>query len=110
MPSDSCSATTGIFGPPSMSPLAKMTEPSISSAMAREVAEIPALTERLLAQAESFTAIAQRIEKAKPRIAVFCGRGSSGHVGVYLRYLFESHLGILVSAAAPSVVTAYQRP
>src|SRR6185312_10517035 len=41
---------------------------------------------------------------------VFCGRGSSGHVGVYLRYLFEVRLGMLASAAAPSVVTAYRRP
>jgi glucosamine--fructose-6-phosphate aminotransferase (isomerizing) len=38
---------------------------------------------------------------------VFCGRGSSGHVGVFLRYLFEARLGMLVSAAAPSLVTAY---
>ncbi|MFZ1211309.1 MAG: SIS domain-containing protein, partial [Pseudolabrys sp.] len=37
-------------------------------------------------------------------------RGSSGHVGVYLRYLFEARLGLLASAAAPSVVTAYRRP
>ena len=57
-----------------------------------------------------FAAIASRIERAKPRIVVFCGRGSSGHVGVYLRYLFEARLGLLASAAAPSVVTAYQRP
>jgi glucosamine--fructose-6-phosphate aminotransferase (isomerizing) len=41
---------------------------------------------------------------------VFCGRGSSGHVGVYLRYLFEARLGLLASASAPSVVTAYRRP
>src|SRR6185369_6937735 len=45
-----------------------------------------------------------------PRVVVFCGRGSSGHVGVYLRYLFEARLGFLASAAAPSVVTAYRRP
>jgi len=43
-------------------------------------------------------------------MVVFCGRGSSGHVGIYLRYLFEARLGLLVSAAAPSVVTAYRRP
>ena len=57
-----------------------------------------------------FAAIAERIERAEPRIVVFCGRGSSGHVGVYLRYLFEARLGLLASAAAPSVVTAYRRP
>lgn len=78
--------------------------------MAREVAEIPAAAERLLARTELFVAIAERIERAKPRIVVFCGRGSSGHAGVYLRYLFEARLGLLASAAAPSVVTAYRSP
>ena len=80
------------------------------SAMARETAEIPAAAERLLARTDVFAAISERIERAKPRIIVFCGRGSSGHVGVYLRYLFEARLGLLASAAAPSIVTAYQRP
>ena len=78
--------------------------------MARETAEIPAAAERLLSRPDAFAAIVERIEQAKPRIVVFCGRGSSGHVGVYLRYLFEVRLGLLASAAAPSVVTAYQRP
>lgn len=87
-----------------------MAEPQAVSAMARETAEIPTAAERLLARADLFAAIAKRIEKAKPRIVVFCGRGSSGHVGVYLRYLFEARLGLLASAAAPSVVTAYRRP
>jgi glucosamine--fructose-6-phosphate aminotransferase (isomerizing) len=77
--------------------------------MAREIAEIPAAAERLLAQADAFSTIAARIDQAKPRVVVFCGRGSSGHVGVYLRYLFEARLGLLASAAAPSVVTAYRK-
>src|SRR5262245_8357889 len=81
-----------------------------TSAMARETAEIPAAAGRLLARTDLFTRIAERIEQAKPRIMVFCGRGSSGHVGVYLRYLFEVRLGMLAYAAAPSVVTAYRRP
>ena len=87
-----------------------MAEPHTVSAMARETAEIPAAAERLLARTDVFAPIVERIEQAKPRIIVFCGRGSSGHVGVYLRYLFEARLGLLGSAAAPSVVTAYQRP
>jgi glucosamine--fructose-6-phosphate aminotransferase (isomerizing) len=78
--------------------------------MARETAEIPTAAERLLARHDVFAAIAERISEAKPRIVVFCGRGSSGHAGVYLRYLFEARLGMLASASAPSVVTAYERP
>ena len=84
-----------------------MAEPQ--SAMAREIAEIPAAAERLLTRTEMFDRIVERIGQTKPRIMVFCGRGSSGHAGVYLRYLFEARLGLLVSAAAPSIMTAYQR-
>ena len=78
--------------------------------MARETAEIPTAAERLLSRPNVFAAIVERVGHAKPRFIVFCGRGSSGHVGVYLRYLFEVRLGLPTSAAAPSVVTAYQRP
>jgi glucosamine--fructose-6-phosphate aminotransferase (isomerizing) len=78
--------------------------------MARETAEIPALAAQLLARADLFADLGRRIERRTPRIVVFCGRGSSGHAGVYLRYLFETRLGIPASAAAPSVVTAYKRP
>lgn len=85
-----------------------MTETRTQSAMAREIAEIPTAAERLLAERGVFAMVAARIQQAKPRIVVFCGRGSSGHVGVYLRYLFETRLGLLACAAAPSVVTAYQ--
>ena len=87
-----------------------MADPNAASAMAREIAEIPAAAGRLLARADMLTAIVARVERAQPRMVVFCGRGSSGHVGVYLRYLFEARLGLLASAAAPSVVTAYRRP
>src|SRR5262245_59578907 len=99
-----------ICAPQLTQPRAAMAEPDAASAMARETAEIPAVAERLLARTDLFAAIAKRIDEAKPRIVVFCGRGSSGHVGVYLRYVFEARLGLLASASAPSVVTAYRRP
>jgi glucosamine--fructose-6-phosphate aminotransferase (isomerizing) len=41
---------------------------------------------------------------------VLCGRGSSGHVGVFLRYLIETRLRLPVSASAPSVVTTFNKP
>ena len=84
-----------------------MTAPS---RMASEIAEIPAAAGRLLAQAEAFQRATDAIAAAEPPFAVICGRGSSGHAGVHLRYLIETHLGIAVSAAAPSVVTSYRRP
>lgn len=81
-----------------------------TTAMAREIAEIPAAASALLKQYNDVATIAERIRKSRRHFVVICGRGSSGHVGVYLRYLFETRLGLLVSAAAPSVVTAYRRP
>lgn len=86
-----------------------MAEARAVTAMAREIAEIPAAAERLFSRCDVITAVADRIRDAHPRIVILCGRGSSGHVGVYLRYIFESEAGLLVSAAAPSVVTTYRR-
>ena len=86
-----------------------MAEPLRQTAMAREIAEIPKRAEALLADDGAIRAAAEQIAKLNPRFVVLCGRGSSGHVTVYMRYLFEARLGVLVSAAAPSVVTAYRR-
>jgi glucosamine--fructose-6-phosphate aminotransferase (isomerizing) len=80
-----------------------------ATAMAREIREIPAAARRLLARQAVVSTIADRIHAATPRVVVTCGRGSSGHVGVYLRYLFEARMRLLVSAAAPSVITAYRK-
>jgi glutamine---fructose-6-phosphate transaminase (isomerizing) len=77
--------------------------------MAREIAETPALAAQLLARHGDVCAIADRVKQAAPRIVIVCGRGSSGHVGVYFRYLIEARIGVIVSAAAPSVFTAYRR-
>lgn len=84
-----------------------MIESSPQTAMAREIADIPVAAERLLGRSESLTSISARIDRFQPRKVVFCGRGSSGHIGVYLRYLVEVRLGLLACAAAPSVLTAY---
>jgi glucosamine--fructose-6-phosphate aminotransferase (isomerizing) len=83
-----------------------MTEQA-PSAMAQEIAEVPDGAERLLSNGSTVANIATQIAAFAPRLVVLCGRGSSGHVGVYLRYLFETKLGLLTSAAAPSVFTAY---
>src|SRR6478736_5839147 len=99
-----------ICDPQLKNPSVTMAESPSGSAMAREIAEIPAAAGRLLERTDLFAALVERIERARPRVVVFCGRGSSGHAGVYLRYLFEARLGLLASTAAPSVVTAYQRP
>src|SRR5260370_18122898 len=54
--------------------------------------------------------IAQRIGVGSAPLCVVCGRGSSGHAGVFLRYLVETRLRLPVSASAPSVITAFRTP
>src|SRR5260370_12847465 len=116
MPLRSCGATTAICGWQSTKLPRKLDmkvkhdpERMASTAMAREIAEIPAAAGRLLARHHPVSAIADRIRRPAPRIVIVCGRGSSGHVGVYLRYRIEARIGLPVSAAAPSVITAYLR-
>src|SRR5260370_30376704 len=79
------------------------------SAMAREIREIPLTTERLLAEHDLVATVADRIRHANPRVVVISGRGSSANAGTFLRYLFETRAGLLVSTSAPSVVTTYRQ-
>jgi glutamine---fructose-6-phosphate transaminase (isomerizing) len=81
----------------------------IRTAMAREIREIPLATERLLAEQHLAASVADRIRRADPRVVVISGRGSSANAGTFLRYLFETRAGLLVSTSAPSVVTTYRQ-
>src|ERR1700720_4620817 len=79
------------------------------TAMAREIREIPLTTERLLAEHDLVATAANRIRQSNPRVVIISGRGSSGNAGTFLRYLFETRAGLLVSTSAPSVLTTYGR-
>ncbi len=81
------------------------------SLMEREIAECPATAARLIGDADGAIAdLAARLGRRRFPFVIVCGRGSSSHVGVYLRYVIERWLGLVVSASAPSLVTAYERP
>jgi glutamine---fructose-6-phosphate transaminase (isomerizing) len=80
-----------------------------NSAMARETGEASEVVARLLTDPGVWRPIVAAIQRHNPTLAVVCGRGSSGHVGVFLRYLIETRLGIPVSATAPSIVTSFKR-
>src|ERR1700730_2789329 len=78
------------------------------SLMADEIAQIPSAAARFLRQgALELRALAKDIKDRTFTYVILCGRGSSGHAGVYLRYLIETLMGYGVSACAPSVVTGY---
>ena len=77
--------------------------------MAREVAEVPEVAGPLCGGWTEAERVASELRARSFPFAVICGRGSSGHAGVYLRYLIETLCGLAVSASAPSVVTSYCR-
>ncbi|MBX3118654.1 MAG: SIS domain-containing protein [Fimbriimonadaceae bacterium] len=54
-----------------------------------------------------FEELHHRLSNRRFDMAVLVARGSSDNAALYARYLFEIHLGIPVSLAAPSVLTRY---
>lgn len=84
-----------------------MSQPS---AMAQETAESAVAVAGLMARRAEIAALARRIDVERAPLAVVCGRGSSGHAGVHLRYLIETRLRLACSATAPSVTTALKQP
>lgn len=87
-----------------------MTDLGLGSAMATETAEAPDVVARIMASRGDLAALAARLQQMDFDVAVICGRGSSGHAGVHLRYLLETRIGVPVSATAPSVITSLKRP
>ena len=75
--------------------------------MAADIAEQPAVFERLISQGAEIAAIARRIAQARPRHVIFTARGTSDHAALYGAYLTEIRLGISAGLASPSAVTIY---
>ena len=86
-----------------------MADPA-SSAMAREICESADVVSRIVRSRHIIANVAKHLDIAAAPLGVLCGRGSSGHVGVFLRYLIETRLHLPVSASAPSVITAFRKP
>jgi glucosamine--fructose-6-phosphate aminotransferase (isomerizing) len=81
-----------------------------TSAMASEIAESADVVAKIVHNRSATHDIAQQIGIGSAPLCVICGRGSSGHAGVFLRYLVETRLRLPVSASAPSVITAFRAP
>src|SRR5689334_8418739 len=78
--------------------------------MASEIAESADVVSRIVGNRRATGEIARRVGIGSAPLCVLCGRGSSGHAGVFLRYLVETRLRLPVSASAPSVITAFRTP
>jgi glucosamine--fructose-6-phosphate aminotransferase (isomerizing) len=84
--------------------------PSVCSAMEREICESADVVSRIVRNRYAVAEVAKHLDIGVAPLVVLCGRGSSGHAGVFLRYLIETRLHLPVSASAPSVITAFRRP
>jgi glucosamine--fructose-6-phosphate aminotransferase (isomerizing) len=82
------------------------TEPG--QLMAREIAEQPAVFERILSSGlADIRAVAADIAAAHVRFVVLAARGTSDHAALYAKYLVEIVLGLPAGLASPSTMTAY---
>jgi glucosamine--fructose-6-phosphate aminotransferase (isomerizing) len=79
--------------------------------MAREIAQIPAVAARFLTEsAPEVRRAAQAMRQAQPGLLVTVARGSSDHAATYLKYAAELLAGVPVASVGPSVASIYRRP
>lgn len=80
------------------------------SYMRAETLEAADAVRRCLSQHEAFTALGSRLRALDPPFVVTCARGSSSHVGTFLRMLLAQRLGLVAAAAMPSLASVYHCP
>lgn len=81
------------------------------SILREEIAEQPAVLERLLAaEWASIARLADTLRDAPPRFALIAARGSSDNVARYAQHVLGRLCGIPVALATPSLYTLYGTP
>jgi glucosamine--fructose-6-phosphate aminotransferase (isomerizing) len=76
--------------------------------MRREIGQVPAVVERVLASVPGEVGpVARAVAAASPRWVTIAGRGTSDHAAEYAQYLIETCLGLPTGLAKPSVTTVY---
>jgi glucosamine--fructose-6-phosphate aminotransferase (isomerizing) len=82
------------------------TEPG--ALMAAEIAEQPAVLDRLLADGiAEIVDVAAQIRRYAPRFVVLAARGTSDHAALYAKYLAEIRMAVPAGLASPSSMTVY---
>ena len=85
-----------------------MAAASAPSLMRREIEQTPDAIERVLAAApQELRAVADAVDRARPKWTMIAARGTSDHAAVYAQYLIETHLGLPTGLTKPSVTTVY---
>jgi glutamine---fructose-6-phosphate transaminase (isomerizing) len=76
--------------------------------MATEIAEQPAVLERVLREVPAQIApLLARLRAASPRVVLLAARGTSDNAALYAKYLIETKVGLPAGLASPSAMTLY---
>jgi glucosamine--fructose-6-phosphate aminotransferase (isomerizing) len=76
--------------------------------MATEIAEQPAVLERVLREVPAQIApLLARLRAASPRVVLLAARGTSDNAALYAKYLVETKVGLPAGLASPSAMTLY---
>ncbi len=76
--------------------------------MESEIAEIPAVFERLISHIDNYSRIAELIKAKEIKSVLVLARGTSDNAAHFLKYLIEVQLGLPVGLTSPSSVTIYK--
>ncbi len=76
--------------------------------MAAEIAEQPAVLERILGDGlDPLRQVARVVRNRRPRFALLAARGTSDHAALYAKYLLEVRLGLPCGLVSASTLTTY---
>src|SRR5262245_26512279 len=84
------------------------SSPALGPAMASEVAEQPAVLDRILDRGTAAIAqVADAIRSDAPRFVLLTARGTSDNAALYAKYLVEILLGLPAGLTSPSTTPLY---
>lgn len=81
--------------------------PEVTFMYKEAAASHEAVTRQLQEYGLAYDALRDSLAINPPSMVAVCGRGSSGHAAMYLRYLIETRLGILTTSLLPSTSSVY---
>jgi glucosamine--fructose-6-phosphate aminotransferase (isomerizing) len=83
---------------------------SIETLMYGEIHEFPRVITDSLAHKKAIAEVAEILNSKDFATVQVLGRGTSGNASLFLKYLIEVRLGILVADASPSTTSIYKSP
>ena len=78
--------------------------------MYSEIYEFPRIITEAIAHSKQIDEVAAQLRKKDFSTVQVLGRGTSGNASLFLKYLIEVKLGILVADASPSTTSIYNSP